>query len=107
MGFDLAIAIENVDRWLNDTKHAATCHGHVEESAISSDNLTVSDRSNLRIFDGGVLPTHELMMEYSLYFNATQNSEKEEPLLMYGVKHIYGDDCVGLLKAITTLYVHV
>ena len=57
MSFDLAIKVDNVDRWLNDTKHAATCRGHVEESAISAANLTVADQSNLRIFDGGVLPS--------------------------------------------------
>ena len=42
-------------------------------------------------------------MEYYLPFSNSKNDN----YTLYGVKHMPGDDCLGLLSQATTLYVHV
>ena len=105
LAFSLHVNIEDVKTWLVDPLHNAICTGTVEESAITNTTkvpVGPVPQGSLHIFDGGVLPSHQLMMEYSLPFK-----EDGKHYLLYGVKHIPGNNCLGLLTQITTLYVHV
>ena len=105
LAFSLHVNIKDVRTWLADPLHNALCTGTVEESAITNKTkvpVGPVPQGSLHIFDGGVLPSHQLMMEYSLPFK-----EEGKNYLLYGVKHIPGNNCLGLLTQITTLYVHV
>ena len=106
MSFSLVVNISDIDAWAADPLHNALCSGMVTESAITPmpSGLPVDAGSgSLHVFDGGVLPTHELRMEYALPFTTAAGKH----YTLYGVKHLPGDDCLGILSQATTLYVHM
>ena len=106
MSFSLVVDIADIDAWSKDPLHNAVCTGLVTESAITPmpAGLPVDAGGSLHVFDGGVLPTHELRMEYALPFHTAADGKK---YMLYGVKHLPGNDCLGILSQATTLYVHV
>jgi len=104
INFSLHVNIVDVAKWKNDSLHNAICTGSVVEANVTQGKtVPVQSGGSLHVFDGGVLPTHELRMEYFLPFHNAQG----EPFTLYGVKHMPGNDCLGLLSQATTLYVHV
>ena len=105
MSFALNVDITSVKSWLADPLHNAVCKGIVNTAIDpNSKNIPVGPApGSLHIFDGGIhKKTHELMMEYSLPFTLDNKN-----YTLYGVKHIPGNNCLGLLTQVTTLYVHV
>jgi len=103
MSFALQVNIADITKWLADPLHNAVCAGDVVEAGTTNgSSVAVGSEGSLHIFDGGVLPSHQLMMEYSLPFTSTSGN-----YTLYGVKHIPGNDCLNLLSQVTTLYVHV
>ena len=104
MSFSLQVDIVDVAKWRVDPLHNAVCAGHVVDTNITNNrSILVSQGGALHVFDGGVhKDTHELRMEYILPF--TENGRN---YTLYGVKHLPGNDCLGLLSQSTTLYVHV
>ena len=104
MSFSLQVDIVDVAKWRVDPLHNAVCAGHVVDTNITNNrSILVGQGGALHVFDGGVhKDTHELRMEYILPF--TENGRN---YTLYGVKHLPGNDCLGLLSQSTTLYVHV
>lgn len=115
LGFALFVDVKDIKTFRADPLHAGVCTGNT-----TADNLTdtsgipghgghavtgdtLAHAASIHIFDGGVLPTHELRMEYNLPFTGVDGKE----YVMVGTKHMPGDDCLHVLTQITTLYTHV
>ena len=115
LGFALFVDVNDIHTFRADPLHAGVCTGNA-----TADNLTdasgvpghgghaatgdtAAHTASIHIFDGGVLPTKELRMEYNLPFTGVDGAE----YVMVGTKHMPGSDCLGILSQITTLYTHV
>jgi hypothetical protein len=111
LSFALHVDIGDVKAWRADPLHDAICTGNVVEAALTNgSSVPVGPAPGaLHVFDGGVhKDTHELRMEYILPFESTSSkSGGKHNYTLFGVKHLPGNDCLGLLTQATTLYVHV
>jgi hypothetical protein len=102
--FGLYVSIPDLSIFLKDPERRGVCQGYAESTGLTPDTgAPVEAGGRINIFDGGVLPTHELRMEYTLPFVALDGLN----YTLTGVKHIPSYDCKQLPSQVTTLYVHV
>jgi cholesterol oxidase len=104
LAFGLYVSIPDMAKFLTDPLRTGVCAGYAEANGLTpATGATVENGGRINIFDGGVLPTHELRMEYTLPFVALDGKN----YTLTGVKHIPSKDCAQLASQVTTLYVHV
>jgi hypothetical protein len=104
LGFGLYVSIPDLSVFLQDPKREGVCAGYAESKGLTPGaGAPVETGGRINIFDGGVLPTHELRMEYTLPFVGDDGLN----YTLTGVKHIPSNDCIHLASEVTTLYVHV
>ena len=112
LGFSLFVAVPDIKAFRKDPTKTGKCVGNTTADNITDPTGqgghvptgdTTSHAATIRIFDGGVLPTHELRMEYTLPFTGADGVE----YVMVGTKHMPGNDCKDILLQITTLYTQV
>ena len=84
LGFSLFVAVPDIKAFRKDPTKTGKCIGNTTADNITDPTGqgghvptgdTTSHAATIRIFDGGVLPTHELRMEYTLPFTGADGVE--------------------------------
>ena len=101
LSYHLEIAADDLDAFIRQPEHVATCQGTVECDALGG-SRPVTEGSTFNLFVSEADPSRKHMY-YRLFFSDAAGS----PLTLSGVKNVIDDKGFDVLKDTTTLFVHV